>query len=144
MEGINSKHFTNVIELFHKMASHIRSPTDEGTHFFREVIGDIEESLHSLKSHKVKPAKPEDPDVIKNPRGRPRVPHRALLEKGKYDTRPLDPEYQKKYYLEKLKDVKIPCPACGVPMFKVNITRHMKSNKCRCKAEANCIVDDTL
>ena len=58
-----------------------------------------------------------DDNDEKRTRGRPRVPHRAILEKGKYDTRPTDPEYFKSYYIEKLQGVKVPCLNCGVPVF---------------------------
>lgn len=73
----------------------------------------------------------DDEVAIKRGKGRPRVPYRAILEKGKYDTKSKDPEYFKKYYLEKVKDVKIPCPVCGACMWKTNITRHMNSSRCK-------------
>ena len=134
----------NVFELVQKMVDHIKSPTEEGVIYFNESLSDIENALLELKSYKRKQPKPVDNSDDKRPRGRPRVPHRAILENGKYDSRTIDPDYQKRYYLEKLKDVKIPCTACGVNMFKVNITRHMKSSKCKCKAQEHIHDSDSV
>ena len=104
--------------------------------FLKETINDIECALHSLKTVKPKQSKSIDLNDEKRPRGRPRgrprVSYRAILEKGKYDTRPKDPEYFKSYYIEKLQGVKVPCLNCGVPVFKITMARHMKSAKCRC------------
>ena len=73
-----------------------------------------------------------DDNEEKRTRGRPRVPHRALMDNGKYDTKPNDPDYLKRYYIENLQGMKVPCPTCGALVFKVTISRHMKSAKCRC------------
>ena len=122
----------NVVDIIKKMVDHIRSPTEEGVEFFKDTINDIEYRLDKFKI--VKPRQPKTSEINeeKRPRGRPRVPYRAILENGKYDTRTKDPEYQKRYYVERLQGVKIPCPNCGVHMFKVTMARHMKSVKCRC------------
>lgn len=122
----------NVLDLVKKMVDHIKSPTEEGVEFFKDTMHDIENVLHDLKSYKPRKTKSLEINEEKRPRGRPRVPHRAILENGKYDTRTKDPNYQKLYYLEKLQGVKIPCPNCNVPVFKVTMARHMKSSKCRC------------
>ena len=122
----------NVLELVKKMVDHIKSPTEEGVEFFKETINDIECALHSLKTVKPKQSKSIELNDEKRPRGRPRGSYRAILEKGKYDTRPKDPEYFKSYYIEKLQGVKVPCLNCGVPVFKITMARHMKSAKCRC------------
>ena len=77
------------------MVDHIKSPTEESTTFLKETMNDIELALHDLKYYR--PRKPKLTEMgEKRPQGRPRVPHRAILENGKYDTRPTDPDYHKK------------------------------------------------
>ena len=60
----------------------------------------------------------------KNPRGRPRVENPSTAG------HPKDPEYHKKYYQNKLKGVTINCPRCEAPTYKLNLTNHMKSDRC--------------
>ena len=126
----------NVLSFLHKIVEQIKSPTEEGTAFLQEVLPNIETALINLKSYKPRKTKTTETDE-KKPRGRPRVPYRAVLENGKYDTRPKDPEYLKRYYIENLQGVKVPCPHCGVHTFKITMARHMKSAKCRCHGMEN-------
>ena len=60
----------------------------------------------------------------KNPRGRPRV------ENPSTSGHPKDPECHKKYYQNKLKGVTINCPKCDASTYKLNLTNHMKSDRC--------------
>jgi hypothetical protein len=48
----------------------------------------------------------------------------------KYDGRPKDPEYRKKYYQEKLK-TPITCPLCGHDTNKTQMNRHQSTKRCK-------------
>ena len=81
-----------------------------------------------VKRRRGRPRKPppeivEDPPE-KKPRGRPRVENPCTAG------HPKDPDYYKNYYLDKLKGAEIACPRCGVMYSKVNLTNHMRTNKC--------------
>ena len=50
---------------------------------------------------------------------------------GTYDTKPLDPDYFKKYYQSKLK-TPFTCPDCGKTIAnKTNLSKHRNTKKCR-------------
>ena len=50
---------------------------------------------------------------------------------GTYDTKPLDPDYFKKYYLNNLK-TPFTCPDCGTTISnKTNLSKHRNTKKCR-------------
>ena len=132
MTELKSNDKVNVYELVQKLVDQIKTPTEENAQILKDSMIDIEFALHSLKTLKPRQPKSNDLNDEKRPRARPRVPYRAILENGKYDTRPKDPNYQKVYYLEKLQGVKVECPNCGVHTFKITLARHMKSAKCRC------------
>ena len=132
MTELKSNDKVNVYELVQKLVDQIKTPTEENAQILKDSMVDIEFALHSLKTLKPRQPKSNDLNNEKRPRGRPRVPYRAILENGKYDTRPKDPNYQKVYYLEKLQGVKVECPCCGVHTFKITLARQMKSAKCRC------------
>ena len=67
--------------------------------------------------------------IEKRPRGRPRLETRTIIN-GKYDSKPLDKDYHKKYYLEKIQGTKIMCPGCSREVPKTNLSRHMRTNNC--------------
>ena len=48
---------------------------------------------------------------------------------GSYDHTPLDPEYSKKYYREKL-GVKVNCPFCDREVAKMHLERHLLTKVC--------------
>ena len=134
MTELKSNDKVNVYELVQKLVDQIKTPTEENAQILKDSMVDIEFALHSLKTLKPRQPKVNDLNEEKRPRGRPRVPYRTILENGKYDTRPKDPNYQKVYYLEKLQGVEVQCPNCGVHTIKITLARHMKSVKCRCHA----------
>ncbi len=49
---------------------------------------------------------------------------------GTYNNKPIDKEYFKRYYDEKLKDVKVLCDQCGFMCSKTKYRRHQRSAKC--------------
>ena len=50
---------------------------------------------------------------------------------GTYDNKPLDPDYFKKYYQNKLK-TPFTCPDCGTTISsKANLSKHRNTKKCR-------------
>ena len=50
---------------------------------------------------------------------------------GTYDNRPLDPDYFKRYYQNKLK-TPMTCPDCGKTIAnKSNMSKHRNTKKCR-------------
>jgi hypothetical protein len=51
-------------------------------------------------------------------------------EGDKYNYKPLDPDYFKKYYQEKIKGVKTNCQYCDCIITKENLIRHNKTKKC--------------
>jgi len=53
-----------------------------------------------------------------------------IMPNGKYNKNPLDPDYYKKYFAEKLKGVKIECPRCGISIGKCKIARHYTTKLC--------------
>ena len=89
----------------------------------------MENTLNTISEIIVEPIEP----VVMKKRGRPMNINRHL-EDGTYNHKPLDPDWAKKYYLEKLKDVIVICPNCGVSTSKVNVSRHVKSYKCKYNA----------
>ena len=50
---------------------------------------------------------------------------------GKYNNKPIDPEYFNKYYTDNLKDAKVQCPNCNCMCPKKTQLRHMRSSKCK-------------
>jgi len=92
----------------------------------------MENTLYVIQEEIVEPIEP----VVMKKRGRPLNTFRSdrHLEDGTYNHKPLDPDWAKKYYLEKLKDVNVICPNCGVSTSKVNVSRHVKSYKCKYNA----------
>ena len=50
-------------------------------------------------------------------------------ETGKYDNRPLDPEYYKMYW--RCKNEPIPCEHCGQLVAKLRMCKHIKTQKCQ-------------
>ena len=67
---------------------------------------------------RVKPLEPKPPSS------------RLDLVTGKYNNNPLDPNYFKTYFQEKLKGVKVECPHCHKFRNKSKIAGHMKSSIC--------------
>ena len=55
---------------------------------------------------------------------------------GKYDNRPKDPDYFKKYYNEHYKDLKTTCEFCKNELNVRNIDRHRKTSKICLKIRA--------
>lgn len=52
-------------------------------------------------------------------------------DNGLYDTKPLDPDYFKKYYQNKFK-TPFTCPDCGTTITnKSNLSKHRGTKKCR-------------
>ena len=49
---------------------------------------------------------------------------------GSYNTHSLVPDYNRSYYNEKLKNVKVACTCCGTEFLKTNLSKHKKSKKC--------------
>ena len=79
-----------------------------------------------------KPRNLEPKEKIKTGRktGMILTPHRHL-ENGKYDNKPNDPEYFKKYYMEVLR-CPYECEVCGrVIASKSKLKVHQNSNYCR-------------
>ena len=58
-----------------------------------------------------------------------------LMPDGSYNKKPLDPEYYKKYWQEKLL-IKIECPRCGIFTGKGKMSRHYTSGLCIKKTQA--------
>jgi len=50
-------------------------------------------------------------------------------ETGKYNIKPIDPEYFKKYY--QTHNEKVKCEICGKTTGKFKMFRHVKSQKCQ-------------
>ena len=50
-------------------------------------------------------------------------------ENGKYSNKPIDPDYQRKYYALKLKEP-VPCAWCGSLSVRTQLNRHHRSKKC--------------
>ena len=72
----------------------------------------------------------------KSRKGRPRNPDR-LTPEGKYNSKPLDPMYFKKYYIEKTKLKQVVCPICHSSISDAsNMSKHQKTNKCRSQLES--------
>ncbi len=71
---------------------------------------------------------PDDTQPVKKGRGMPRKEHAAwrYRDDGTYDSRPLDPEYFKKYM-----SVRVPCPLCGIDVLRGNIPKHKKRKPCK-------------
>lgn len=65
-------------------------------------------------------------------RGKPINPDRHLPD-GTYNNKPLDPDYFKKYYMEKTKG-KVQCSCCGSMVEKSGIARHKRSSICAKKS----------
>jgi len=98
----------------------------------------MENSINDIPNEQI--ILPSEPVVMKTKRGvgRPRKPEsrKVFEEKGKYDNHTLDPDYFKKYYIEKIQGNKKPCPKCGTGMFvSVSMAKHMKSKKCQAISE---------
>ena len=89
-----------------------------------EEIPVVEEQPQKKKRGRPRKAPPDVPPPPKNPRGRPRVENPCTAG------HPKDPEYYKNYYNKKLKGVTINCPECDAPTIKLNLTNHLKSDKC--------------
>ena len=91
-----------------------------------QVVEEIPSEAPQEKKKRGRPRKapPQDPPAPKNPRGRPRVENPCTA------CHPKDPDYYKNYYNEKLKGVTVNCPHCDVPTIKLNLTNHMKSDRC--------------
>ena len=52
-------------------------------------------------------------------------------DNGTYANKPLDPDYFKKYYINKLK-TPFTCPDCGTTISsKANLSKHRNTRKCR-------------
>jgi hypothetical protein len=75
------------------------------------------------------------PVVVPPRRGRPPSAPERQLSNGKYNHKPLDPEYFKKYWQEKLL-IHIECPRCGKLTGKGKISRHYKTLVCIKKTQA--------
>ena len=52
------------------------------------------------------------------------------LPNGKYNNKPLDPDYYKKYWKANLASVKVECPRCGVLTGKCQSARHYSTKVC--------------
>jgi hypothetical protein len=79
---------------------------------------------------------------IKRTRGRPKTLFRHLPN-DRYNDKPLDKDYFKKYYLVHKKSKiseKIQCELCGRQSCKINLIKHQKSNICRNIQENNKII----
>ena len=89
----------------------------------------MENTWNVIQEEIVEPIEPVDSLRVMKKRGRPlnSIRSNRHLEDGTYNHKPIDPEWSKKYYLEKLKDVKVVFPNCGISTSKVNISRHVKS-----------------
>jgi ribosomal protein S27AE len=75
--------------------------------------------------------------INNNSRGRPRNPDRLLAD-GKYNSKPLDPQYFKKYYQEKTKLKRATCCMCGVVISdSSNMAKHQKTTKCRANSDTH-------
>lgn len=53
-----------------------------------------------------------------------------IMPDGSYNKKPLDPDYYKKYFDDKLRGVKIECPKCGITVGKGKIARHYSTKIC--------------
>jgi len=95
----------------------------------------MENTLYVIQEEIVEPIEP----VVMKKRGRPLNTFRSdrHLEDGTYNHKPIDPEWYKKYYLEKLQNVKVLCPGCNIMVPKSNISRHKKSYKCKFNTLSN-------
>ena len=71
----------------------------------------------------VEPGEPVVMNKCRNPR--------RFNSDGSINTKPLDPDLFKNYYIEKLKGVNVICTNCGISAPKPHIARHMKSLKCK-------------
>lgn len=69
---------------------------------------------------------PTEPVRMKH-RGRPT----RYNDDGSVNTKPLDPDYFNKYYLEKLQGVNVLCSNCGLLVPKSHVARHTKSARCK-------------
>ena len=71
---------------------------------------------------------PDDTQPVKRRLGKPRQESAVWRWKddGTYDSRPIDPEYFKKYM-----SVRVPCPFCGVDVLRGNIPKHKKRKPCK-------------
>ena len=58
------------------------------------------------------------------------------LSNGKYNYKPLDPDYFKKYWKANLATVKVECPRCGTLTGKCKIARHYTTGVCIKKTQA--------
>ena len=78
----------------------------------------------------------ETSPINNNVRGRPpRNPNRQQAD-GKYNSKPLDPMYFKKYYQEKTKFKKATCCMCGAVISDAsNMAKHQKTTKCRANSD---------
>ena len=77
-----------------------------------------------------KPENESNPET--KTKGRPVGATWRYMENGKYNDRPLDPDYDKKYYHAKVKG-EFKCPNCGcVLSSKSGLTRHQRTAvKCK-------------
>ena len=57
------------------------------------------------------------------------------LPDGRYDTRPLDPQYYKNYYHTKGSEMTT-CPQCGIECRKNYLSKHKRTNKCAKELDA--------
>lgn len=51
------------------------------------------------------------------------------MQDGSYNTKPIDPEYFKKYYHKHGAELTV-CPHCGIECRKNYMYQHSKTNKC--------------
>jgi hypothetical protein len=73
----------------------------------------------------------------------PATSKRTNPETGIYNNKPNDPEYFNKYYNEKNR-VPVVCPHCTCMVPKLTLLRHMRSNKCKKKANLKIINIDLV
>ena len=64
-----------------------------------------------------------------------KISNRYDKETGKYDKRPLDPEYYEMYW--RCKNEHIPCEHCGKSVAKLRMCKHIKSQKCQKSQKVN-------
>ena len=69
---------------------------------------------------------PVGPVIMKH-RGRPT----RYNDDGTVNTKPVDPDYFNKYYIQKLQGVNLICSNCGILVPKCHIARHKKAARCR-------------
>ena len=103
-----------------------------------EIINNNPEIIDRRKIKKVKKVKEDTPTVEKNNKIKIlKAPWRTeILEDGtnKYNNKPCDPEYFKKYYHEKRKEkesIVITCELCERRVACGHIHRHHRSNICK-------------